>query len=143
MNLNYLRIWPGFHISLLKEYYSKSPDNEMPNDIPAANDLIYGDDNFYVHKILDHKIVAHPVTYEKEPALLFLVRWENFGPADDRWEPYINLRRTDSFIEYLNKNDKFRLLIMVNEFKKLRSSYPFRFSSSLRSGISSLERVGM
>ena len=138
-----MKVHPVFHVSLLKEYYSKSPDTEMPDDIPAANDLIYGDDNFYVHKILDHKIAAHPVTYEKGPALLFLVRWENYGPADDSWEPYINLRRTDSFIDYLNKNDKFRLLIMSNEFKKLSSSYPSRFPSSLRSGISSLERVGM
>ena len=138
-----MKVHPVFHISLLKEYYSKSPDNELPDGIPAANDLIYGDDNFYVHEILDHKIVAHSATYKKGPALLFLVRWENFGPANDSWEPYINLRRTDSFIECLNKNDKFRLLIMLNEFKKLSSSYPSRFPSSLRSGISYLERVRM
>ena len=92
----------------------------------------------YIKSLLDHKIDAHPVTYEKGPPLLFLVRWENDGPADDRWKPYINLRRTDSFIEYLNKNDKFCLLIVSNESKKLSSSYPSRFPSSLRSGISSL-----
>ena len=69
-----MKVHPVLHISFLNEYFSKSPDNKLPDDIPAANNFINGDDHFYVHKILSHKIDAHPATYEKGPTLLFLAR---------------------------------------------------------------------
>ena len=59
-----------FHISLLKEFNSLSPETKVPDNIPSSNDMIYGDDKFFVHSIIDHKIAAHPSAYAKGPALL-------------------------------------------------------------------------
>ncbi len=89
--------------------------------------MIYEDDTFFVHSITDHKIAPHPSTYAKGPTLLFKVKWEGYGSSKDSWEPYVNAKRTDCFEEYYKKSDKFRLLILSNEYKKSSSSYASRF----------------
>ena len=55
-----MKVHPVFHISLLKEFNSLSPETEIPDNIPSLNDMIYGDDTFFVHSIIDHKIAPHP-----------------------------------------------------------------------------------
>jgi len=80
-----------------------------------------------VHSIVDHKIAPHPLTYAKGPALLFKVKWEGYDSSEDSWEPYVNVKRTDCFDDYIKKSDKFRLLLLSNEYKKLSSSYSSRF----------------
>ncbi len=119
---------PVFHISLLKEFNSLAPESEVPGNIPSSsNDMTYGDDTFFFHSIIDHKISPHPSTYAKGPALLLNVKWEGYESFKDSWEPYVNIKRTDYFEEYYKKSDTFRLLILSNEYKKLSSSYASRF----------------
>jgi hypothetical protein len=122
--LKYIRF---FHIGLLKEFNSASPELEVPDDIPRYDDFIHGDDSFHVHSIIDQKIAPHPQTYAKEWALLFKVKWEGYDSSDDSWEPYVNVKRTGCFIDYLKSSDKFRLLLLSNEYKKLSPSYSSRF----------------
>jgi hypothetical protein len=112
---------------LLKEFNSISPETEIPDNIPFSNDMIYGDDTFFVHFIIDHKISPYPSPYAKGPTLLFKVKGEGYDSSEDSWEPYVNVKRTDCFEEYYKKNNKFRLLILSNEYKKLISSYASRF----------------
>jgi hypothetical protein len=46
----------------------------------------------------------------------------------------INVKRMDCFDDYIIKNsDKFRLLLLSNEYKKLSSSYSSRFPRVLSS----------
>ena len=78
-----MKVHPVFHISLLKEFNSLSPESEVPDNIPSSNDMIYGDDTFFVHSIIDHKIAPHPSTYAKGPALLFKVKWEGYDSSED------------------------------------------------------------
>jgi len=42
-----MKVHPVFHIGLLKEFNSPSPNgSKIPDDIPSSNDFIYGNDNF-------------------------------------------------------------------------------------------------
>jgi hypothetical protein len=100
-----MNVHPVFHISLLKEFNSLSPESEVPDNIPSSNDVIYGDDTFFVHSIIDHKIALHPSTYAKGSTLLFKVKWEGYDSFEDSWEPYVNVKRTDCFEEYYKTND--------------------------------------
>ena len=87
-----MKVHPVFQIGLLKDFISSSPNSEVSDNIPSTNDLIYGDDNFFVHSIIDHKIASHPLTYAKGPALLFKVKWEGYDSSEDSWEPYVNVK---------------------------------------------------
>ena len=89
--------------------------------------MIYGDDTFFVHSIIYHRIAPHHSTYAKGPALLFKVKWEGYDSSENSWEPYVNVKRTDCFEEYFRKSDNFRLLILSNDYKKLNYSYASRF----------------
>ncbi len=42
-----IKVHPVFHISLLKEFNSLSPESEVPDNIPSSNNMIYGDDTFF------------------------------------------------------------------------------------------------
>jgi hypothetical protein len=116
-----------FHIGLLKEFNSSPHGSEIPDDIPSSNDFIYGDDTFHVHSIIDHVIARHPQTYAKGPAFLFKVKWEGYDSSEDSLEPYINVKRTHCLNDYIINSDKFRLLLLSNEYKKLSSSYYSQF----------------
>jgi hypothetical protein len=106
-----VKVQPVFHIVLLKEFNSSSPESEVPDDIPTSNYFIYSDDTFHVHSIIDHKIALHPPTYAKgQVSLLFTVKWEGYDSSEDSWEPYVNVNKTDCFDGYYKPSDKFRLL---------------------------------
>ena len=109
----------------------------MFDDIPTSNVFVYSDDHYHVHSLLDHKIAPHPQAYAKGPVLLFRVRWEGYDSSEDSWGPYINVKRTDYINDYLKTSDKFRLLLLSDEYKRLSSSYPSRFPRTLRAIINS------
>jgi hypothetical protein len=92
-----MKVHPVFHISLVKEFNSLFPETKVHDNIPSSNDMIYGNDTFFVHSITDHKIAPHPFTYAKGPILLFKVKWEGYDSSEDSWEPYVNVKRTDCF----------------------------------------------
>ncbi len=130
--------WP-----LFKHEGASRISQKIPDDIPSSNDLIFGDDTFFVHSIVDHKIAPHPLTYAKGPALLFKVKWEGYDSSEDSWEPYVNVKRTDCFDDYIKKSDKFRLLLLSSEYKKLSSSYSSRFPRNFGPVVNSWEPEGM
>ncbi len=117
-----MKVHHVFHIGLLKEFKSSPHGLEAPDDSPSSNDFIYSDDTFHVHSIIDHKIAHHPQTYAKGPALIFKVKWEGYDSSEDSWGPYINCKRTYCFDDYVRNSDKFRLLLLSNEYKELSSS---------------------
>jgi hypothetical protein len=90
-----MKAHPVFHIGLLKDFISSSPESEVSDNIPSTNDLLYGDDTSLVHSIIDHRIAPHPLTYAKGPELLFRVKWEGYDSSEDSWKLYVNVKRTD------------------------------------------------
>ena len=122
-----MKVHPVFHIGLLKELNSLFPESELLDNILTSNDFINGDDTFHVHSIMDHEIAQYPPIDAKDPALLFKVKWEGYSSSKNSWEPYVHFKRTDCFDDYYKHSDKFRLLILSKEYKKLSSSYSSRF----------------
>ncbi len=47
--LSSMKVHPVFHIGLLKDFISSSPESEVSDNIPFTNDLVYGDDTLFVH----------------------------------------------------------------------------------------------
>jgi hypothetical protein len=132
-----MKVHTVFYFGLLKYVFSVTPTIEIVDDILTSNYFVYGDDHYHVHSLVDHKISPHPQTYGKDPALLFGVIWEGYDSSEDSWEPYINVKRTDCFDDYLKTSDKFCLLLLSDEYKRLSSSYPSRFPRTLRAIINS------
>ena len=77
------KIWNAFHVSLLEPVSAAFLASYSPTPPPI---LVEGQEEYFVDKILDSKIV--------DGVELFLVRWAGFTDADDTWEPFENL--TDS-----------------------------------------------
>jgi len=83
------------------------------------------------------KSLLIPKLMRKAKPSYFKVKWEGYDSSEDSWELYINVNRTDCFDDYIRNSDKFRLLLLSNECKKLSSSYSSRFPLVLSSIIRS------
>ena len=100
-----MKVHPVFHIGLLKDFIFSPPESKVSDNIPSTNDLVYADDTFFVHSIIDHKIAPHSLTYAKGPALLFKVKWEGYDSSEDSWEAYVHVKRTDCMYDYIKHSD--------------------------------------
>ena len=80
------RIHDVFHVSLVKPYYSKSgePSTVCP---PQPIQWLEGEPIFAVDKLLGHRFVGRG----RKKKLEYLVRWKDYGPENDTWEPMKNL----------------------------------------------------
>jgi len=111
----------------LKEFNSSPHESEAPEYIPSSNDFIYGDDAFMFTPLLIIKSLLTLKLMPKAQLSYLKVKWEGYDFSEDSWDPYIHVKRTDCFNDYIIRNsDKFRLLLLSNEYKKL-SSYYFLF----------------
>ena len=127
-----IKVHPVFQISLLKEFNSLAiPWIGSSGQYSLFKRYDLRRWHIFFHSIIDHTISPHPSTYAKGSALLFKVKWEGYESSEDSWEPYVNVKRTDCFEKYYKKSDKFRLLILSNEYKKLSSSYASRFPKKI------------
>ena len=96
---NTLRIYPVFHISILKLYY-KTPDkferitSPPPITIPETNEKKYE-----IKNILDKRLFRGKLQY--------LVKWKGYPLHDATWEP----------LKHLNNAKK-----TINEFELTRTS---------------------
>ena len=97
-----MKVHPVFHVSLLLPWHTDSvhPGRPLPQrPVPSASDFIQGDDVFVVDSLGGVRIGADPATRSK--TLLFRVRWQGYGPADDTWEPYRHVARLDALGTFL------------------------------------------
>ena len=82
---NNVRIHNVFHVSLLKLYLD---GGRVP--LPPPPEVVDGELEFEVEKILDHKVVASK-DKKRGRKRFFLLRWKGQGPEYDSWEPESNL----------------------------------------------------
>jgi len=85
----YRRLHDVFHVSLLEPYQRRAGEG-----LEAVQpDLVDANEELEVKEVLDRR-----VRNGKEE---FLIRWQNYGPADDSWEPTENLIRYEEEIKRL------------------------------------------
>ena len=79
-----MKIYPVFHISLVKPYYEPSqsfPLRAVPFPEPAPVVTPEGDQLFEIEAILDKRVRQHVVQY--------LVQWKGYSAAHNLWIPFI------------------------------------------------------
>ncbi len=123
-----MKVHPIFNIGFLKEFNSSPHESEAPDDIPLSNDVFNGGDTFMSTPLLVIKSLLTLKLMPKAQLSYLKVKWEGYDFSEDSWDPYIHVKRTDCFNDYIIRNsDKFRLLLLSNEYKKINSSYSSRF----------------
>ena len=71
------------HVSRLRRF------NYDPSRTDPAEIILADRNEFLVERILDHKPKGTPI---RSSRLSFLVQWLGFGPDDNTWEPWENVR---------------------------------------------------
>ena len=86
-----LPVYPWFFRALLTKY--KKPSDQFPG---RKNTKIfqsqYPDLDYEVEKILDHRIFKKKLQYK--------IRWKNYPPEHDSWEPAENINASDLINDY-------------------------------------------
>ena len=124
-----LRIFPTFHVSLLKPYKrndgSLFPGREHPQPGPIVNED--GQEVWTVEKIVDKKKWGRGYRY--------LVRWEGYGQEADSWLPASEVEDLAAFDQWLKINDPERYAReqLEDELKKQASGKLLTAQSSLSS----------
>jgi transposase InsO family protein len=94
------KIHPVFHVDQLRLYRE---DPEKPNFTEPPPELIEGEREFEVEKILDVKVK----TERKKRKLYWLVQWKGYNPREATWEPIENLQNAFEMLdEYYEDNPK-------------------------------------
>ena len=79
-----------FHTSLLTPY--KETDRHGPNFLEPPPDLINGEEEWEIEKILRHQ------TYQKKKQ--YLIRWKGYVPAHDSWTNESGLHTPELLADY-------------------------------------------
>ena len=81
------------HVTRLKQFQYDAEHTD-PREV-----AMHDQEEFEIDHIITHRGDRHDKT-----AMTFLVRWQDFGEAEDSWEPWENLRNTDALHTYLRAN---------------------------------------
>jgi hypothetical protein len=87
-----------FHVNLITPY--KETELHRPNFTQPAPDLVDGEDEYEVEKIIDMK---HKGRGRK---LHYLVKWKGYPMSDNSWEPRENLHMEELIKEFHKRNLK-------------------------------------
>jgi hypothetical protein len=82
----------SFHIDRLKLYVTD------PN-ITDSEVALWDAKEYVVQDIVDHKVGKTKSQHK------FKVRWQDYGPDQDSWEPYKHVKHTQVFTDYVNANN--------------------------------------
>ena len=78
------RIHDVFHISLFSLY--KETEAHGPNFVRPPPDLIQGEEEFEVERIINHRL------FGRHKTLQYLIKWKGYPESDNTWELASNIR---------------------------------------------------
>ena len=100
--LNYLKVYPVFHVSLLRPYYLNN-DKQFPShkhahppSVPALEEQ--EEERYEVAAIVDHRYNKRTRNFS------YRVRWKGYPPSEDSWEPEEHLSGAQDIIKEYNKH---------------------------------------
>jgi hypothetical protein len=99
-----MRIHNVFHASLLEPYVKNRIEGRTPAPPPPV--IINDQVEYEVQEVLDSRVRGKTVEY--------LVRWRNFGPNDDSWEPAANLANSNELVATYNERNPNKLANAAN-----------------------------
>ena len=85
LSKQYNRIHPTFHVSLLKSY------KKRPGVEPSELIIVKNIEEYIVERVLD--------ACEKQGKHQYLIKWEDYSPAENTWELLFNLENTSEMIQ--------------------------------------------
>lgn len=99
--LNLPRRWEihnVFHASLLSPF--RTTNVHRPSFTNPPPDLIDGEEEYQVKAILKHQ--------KRGRGYHYLIQWEDYSSADDKWEPKSSITNADKIISAYKKKHKLR-----------------------------------
>ena len=88
------QVHPVFHVSKLHQYHE---DPDQPNYTAPPPDIIEGEAEWEVERILDAKMVNRQLKY--------LVKWKGWPDSENSWEPKANLGNAKEVLEDFYKEN--------------------------------------
>ena len=82
-------VHPVFHVSLLTKHNASEIPGRTPPEPPPVT--VEGDEEYEVERILDSRLHRRRLQY--------LVRWKDWGPEHDSWEPAENLTHAPGLVK--------------------------------------------
>jgi len=115
---------PWFHSSVLK-LYQENDNDKFPSRTFSRPEPIFieSQEEWEVQQILDHRLQQN--RHE------FLIRWKDYPPEDDSWEPLENLKGSQEAIAEFWKENQ-----MENEAPKISTHYIRRAWSPMTVSVS-------
>jgi hypothetical protein len=120
-----MECYPVFHVSKLASWRkdAEHPEHIQPTKpLRARGDILTK--AYEVEAIRDVCIDNHSCKPNGK-VLLFLVRWKDYDPTHDSWEPYGNVKRLDALKEFFNTR-KWKKFSSSSEYAKYKKAYPSR-----------------
>ena len=90
------KIHPTFHISLLSPY--KETETHDPNYIRPPLELVNGEEEYEVERILKHR--GRPKRHQ------YLIRWKGYGADEDSWIPEKDLGNSSEILSEYKRRAK-------------------------------------
>ena len=92
-----MRVWPVFHVSLLKAYTDPNTHFKGRKTKPLPPEVVDGQEYFQIDKVLNKRIHRGKVQY--------FVKWLGYGDEDNTWQ-WKWMLDEDDCAEYYQKWEK-------------------------------------
>jgi len=81
-----------FNVGLLKAYH-EDPIGRLQLAIPAPG-MVESEPSYVVSEVIDSRWYGNPKSKFPHSPVQYLTAWEEYGPEENSWEPFVMLEST-------------------------------------------------